>query len=230
MKLTPELIDHAPSVINPEKQLTLQLRNQQIPFIENLDYMSNEYAVLDLTNNEITDFSGIPERLNLQGLLLARNHITTINQASCHLTSLLMMHNEITSFRELSKLRTLEELSTLIMLGNPIAREHHYRLFTIWLLPKLAVLDCQKVKLLERAAAQDLLGQDYDNRSPAADALLGSKPQVKSPSAKVASSKSLKMLTAEEKAKLVAELEQALSMKEIERISRLLKQGSAEAA
>lgn len=242
MKLTPQLLRDAPNVINPEGKLTVVLRNLEIAYIENLELTNDSVQAIDLTNNQILRFCDVPTRPDLEVLLLANNNISTIGKCGAlSLQLLLLANNNLGAFSDLVQLRQFEELQTLVMVGNPITEKHHYRLFLIWLLPSLRVLDFSKVKQAERAAATDLFGPSFDEATPAATALLHGKTESRpeyAPASKPGNkameqpgkderlmNTTVKQLSAEERAKLVSQLEQAETMEEIERIQHALKNG-----
>ncbi|GEQ68841.1 hypothetical protein JCM33374_g2510 [Metschnikowia sp. JCM 33374] len=229
-KLTPTAVENAVNVISPEGISTLSLRGRRILYIENLEFTKNAFGAIDLTNNDIVEFSGVPDLPNLEVLLLGNNNISTVAQnTQCGVKSLSLMNNDLSSFAEVAKLRILRRLEHLVMMGNHITHEHHYRLFVVWLFPQLRVLDCQKVKAKEREEAKELFGPSYEDRLPAADALInGSKsiePQEPASKETRLMETTMKKLSPEEKAKLVEELQNASSMEEIERISNALKAG-----
>lgn len=227
LKLTPTVVQNALNVVSPEGLLTLLLRNRRILYIENLEYTKDVFPVIDLTNNEIVELGGIPELPGLEVLLLANNNISRVGLVAAYgIRSLLLMNNTISSFAEVAKLRNLSKLENLVMLGNKIVDEHHYRLFMVWLFPKLKVLDCLKIKQKDRKDAYELFGPNYENRLPAADALINGNKTVE-PVLKETRimETTLKKFLSEEKTVLVQELEKATSMEEIERISEALKLG-----
>ncbi|OBA21784.1 L domain-like protein [Metschnikowia bicuspidata var. bicuspidata NRRL YB-4993] len=227
LRLTPGAVQSALKVAAPQGLLTLVLRSRGLLYIENLEYTQDAFSAIDLTDNEITELSGLPELRKLEVLLLANNNIASVGRvAASALTSLLLMNNSLSSFAEVAKLRGLRRLEHLVLLGNRITEEHHYRGFVVWLFPTLKVLDCQKVKPAERRAAAELFGPAFDSRLPAADALLsGSQAAAPVPKDTRLMETTMRKLLAEEKALLAAELEGASSMAEIERISRALKRG-----
>lgn len=231
MKLTPQVLRDAPNVISPEGKLTVVLRNLDIPYIENLDLTNDSIQALDLTNNHIGEFGDVPARPDLQVVLLANNNISRVGtNGTLPLRSLLLANNNLGAFSAVAPLRQFHTLQTLLMVGNPIAREHHYRPFVIWLLPSLRVLDCAKVKAAERSAACDLFGPSFDQQTPAATALLHGRADgagadgAETKDVRLMST-TVKSLGAEEKAELVAQLERAQTMEEMERIQLALKNG-----
>ncbi|KAF8002756.1 hypothetical protein HF325_002001 [Metschnikowia pulcherrima] len=202
LKLTPTAVQNALNVVSPEGLLTLSLRNRRILYIENLEFTNDAFSVIDLTNNEIVELSGIPKLINLEVLLLANNNISRVGLvAPCGLRSLLLMNNNLSSFSEIAKLRPLNSLENL-------------------------TLDCQKVKPKERTAANELFGPDFETRLPAADVLLNGENTAEPVLKDVRLMETtMRKLLPEEKALLVKELENSTSMEEIERISKALKEG-----
>lgn len=227
MKLTPQLISQASVYLNPEKRLTLNLRNAQVIFIENLEATNNTYNVIDLTNNDIVEFSGIPDSLDvLETLLLANNNISRVKAVhNEHLRSLSLANNNLTRLAQLVELRRLK-LEHLLLVGNRVVREHNYRLFVVWLVPTLKVLDGEKITKSERIEARELFGESWDTATPAFDATVNGGP-VQAVETKTkeerAVENTVKKLSEEEKAELLRQLDEAESMEEVERISSLLK-------
>lgn len=67
-----------------------------------------------------------------------------------------MTNNNIEDLSEIDQLATIKKLRVLSLLRNPVAALKHYRLYTIYRLPSLKVLDFKKVKEREREEAQKL--------------------------------------------------------------------------
>lgn len=256
MKITPSLILLAPDIITPEGKLALVLRDQALLDIENLYPFSSIYSVIDLTNNDILELENVPDTECVETLLLANNNISFLGAAAfangtidapngtlsssttselgsnqklkktSSLLSLLLVNNNISSFTELCKLHRFCNLRCLLMMGNPICNENHYRVFTIWILPKLRVLDGERVTRAERTLAMELFGASLDERSIEANELLHKTAETSTaPKQTRLMADALKKLTPEEKKSLVAQLELALTMEEMERISLALRNG-----
>lgn len=232
MKLTPQILRNATRMINPEGKLTLLLRNLELTYIENLELTTDDINVIDLTNNDIGELSGVPTLSNLEVLLLGNNNISSIDENGSlpSLHSLLLINNNIRTFSELGKLRHFGQIQTLLMMGNPISTDKRYRPFLIWLLPSLKVLDCEKVKSAERTAAATLFGASFEEANALALQLMDGEDTSVEVNKEASKGERLmtttvKKLSAEEKAKLIAELEKAESMEEIERIQTALKNG-----
>lgn len=224
MRLTSQTITNAPIVINPEGKLTLQLRQLQIPYIENLGITQDKFDTIDLTDNELLELDGIPNGFtNLHTLLLANNFITKISDTfpENNITSLSLINNNFKSFDwNFTKFKKLE---TLCLNNNPLCSINHYRLFIIWLIPSLKVLDFQKIKQKERVEANELFGDDYVNLNELALSLLNNTQVLPDKMTQVQTV--VKKLTAEEKKELLFKLKAADSIDEIARIEATLKQG-----
>lgn len=240
MRLTPQTINNASIVLNPEGKLTLQLRNLSIPYLENLGITQNKFAVIDLTNNDITELANIPANLsNLEVLLLGGNRISYVDEETFldenGIKSLSLINNSITKFQACfrNKFRCLENL---VLIGNPIVNHKHYRYFIIWLVPTLKVLDFKKVKDGERQEAEKLFGVDKEDFNELALSYLhqGARPAVvesKTEENGVSTSDDRNLsqigrkLTPEERVELMKKLESATNLDEIDEIEHKLKTG-----
>lgn len=228
MKLTPQVIKDAPNVINPEGKLTLSLRNLGLTDIDSLHLANSAIAVVDLTDNLLEEITGLSGWESLETVLLANNNISSIgDMAGVTLHSLLLAQNNFVLLSQLVNLRSIEQIHTLLLLGNPVCKEHHYRQFLVWLLPTLKVLDCEKVRQNERKSAIELFGQSFDTATAAAMALLHGDNDV------VAVTKETRMmnttvsrLTKEEKEKLIEQLAGAQTMEEMDVIQAKLREGN----
>lgn len=81
---------------------------------------------------------------NLQWLDLQHNYLTTLNEDIINLKNLKVLYlhcNFIFDLKEFLKLKKLENLTTLTVHGNPIVRIPNFRLYLIYLFPKLKRLD-----------------------------------------------------------------------------------------
>lgn len=235
MRLTAQTINSAPVVLNPEGQLVLQLRGLQIPYIENLGITHDKYGVVDLTNNELVELGNIPGGfVQLDTLLLANNNIALVGDnfpPTNRISTVVLANNNIRRF--LRSFHTkFPELKTLVLVGNPVCELANYRLFTIWLIPTLDVLDFHRVKPPERADARRLFGSTYASATALALSYLGHDAQ---PPALDAVGTDLApppprghlhtiahKLSDAEKAALMKRLETALSLEEIDDIEAAL--------
>lgn len=228
MRLTAQAIAEAPTFYNAEDQLTLQLRDQRIPVMENLGVTQDKYSVIDLTNNDITEFGGIPSSFRkLETLLLANNSISVVGEVENRsLLSVVLANNNIETFGEVARLRGLSGLQTLVLLGNPICGNENYREMAAWLFPGLKVLDFHKVTAKERKAGEELFGAHFGAPTSAATALLGvqGKKQAVSKEERQLGQTVLR-LDDGERERLLKQLETATSLDEIERIEKALREG-----
>lgn len=73
-----------------------------------------------------------------------------------NLESLILTGNHLEELSDIDPLATLENLTTLSLLHNPITAKQHYRLYLIHKLPQLKLLDFRKIKLKEKNEAKSL--------------------------------------------------------------------------
>ena len=94
--------------------------------------------------------------------MLANNRITKVDPMFAEmcpkLEVLILTNNKISSFQEIDNIARAcaASLIRLSLLGNLVTNLPHYRAFTIYRLPKLRVLDFQKVTKKERLEAKKL--------------------------------------------------------------------------
>ncbi|KAG7697653.1 hypothetical protein KL930_000292 [Ogataea haglerorum] len=231
MRLTPILIQEAPCFRNPAGEHVLSLRNLQIAFIESFNETDDVNEALDLTNNEIRTLSFNTRLRRIKTLLLARNQIVDIdaNIAALlpRLNTLSLVENNISHLSNLLPLRHCRNLENIYLTGNPVTTSRYYKEFVVWLIPGLTVLDFERVKPRLKKSAEELLGT-FDQPSKLALKLLDNKElePLKEPSS-IETQQSIR-LTEEERSKLEADLMNATSLDEIERIELALKRGYIE--
>ncbi|ODQ58051.1 hypothetical protein WICANDRAFT_45418 [Wickerhamomyces anomalus NRRL Y-366-8] len=230
MRLTPNVLLDAPSFINPQHERTLSLRSLKIPMIENFTVTKDVNEAIDLTDNDIKILGNFPILTRLKTLLLAKNRIQTIQDdfytTVPMLESLSLISNSLASLSSLEPLKNCKRLKNLYILNNHISQQEHYRLFIIWLIPQLKVLDFMKIKDKERTQANELFGE-VEEPTELAKTILNSKPkhildndkdddQIKDV---------LKKLSEEDREKLKQQLKTATSLSEIDKIETALKNG-----
>ncbi|KAK2080483.1 hypothetical protein QBZ16_000336 [Prototheca wickerhamii] len=159
-RLTPELILRSPQFMNCVGQYELDMRGNRINVIENLGATENQFDSIDLSDNAIARLEGFPKLLRLKVLHLNNNRVNKIGrnlEASLpNLEWLMLTNNRLSTLADLDPLRTLPKLKYLSLLDNPVTKQKGYRLYVISQLPKLKMLDFQKVKESERQAAARL--------------------------------------------------------------------------
>lgn len=72
------------------------------------------------------------------------------------LESLILTGNHLEELSDIDPLVNLENLTSLSLLHNPITAKAHYRLYLIYKLPQLRLLDFRKIKMKERNEAKSL--------------------------------------------------------------------------
>ncbi|KAI8086151.1 leucine-rich repeat-domain-containing protein [Halteromyces radiatus] len=169
MKLTVDLINDSVTHINPLKDRELVLRNLKIPTIENLGATKDLNDTIDFTNNDLKVLGNFPRLNRLKHLLLANNRISKIDTGLENylpeLTTLVLTNNSMEELGDIEPLATLRKLDHLVLLDNPVTKKEHYRLYVIYKLPSVRVLDFNKVKQKERDQARELFqadGQDNE--------------------------------------------------------------------
>jgi len=225
MRLTADLARDSPAYINPLRQRELSLRGFKIPVIENLGATQDQYQVIDLSDNEILKIDNFPMMLKLEALMFADNRICRVARGLGKylpkLEALVLTNNK---FSKLTDLKPLSEfpLVFLCLLGNPVAKLTDYRLFMIHRLPKLKVLDYQKVKKSERAAAKIKFGEvnlAEEKEEEVDEPLIGGEVVVPV--------REENSLTPEERAKIMEKIKTATSLAEIEQFEKQLKAPTA---
>ena len=164
VRLTTELVSKAPSYINPVKDRELDLRGNRIPQIENLGVskvgsslsmtmmltVQDQNDAIDLTDNDIRQLHNLPRLRRLRTLFLGRNRIEsiapTIGESCPNLTTLVLTSNAIAELADLEPLRECKKLTFLSLLDNPVTRKDNYRLYVIFILPHLRLLDFRRIK------------------------------------------------------------------------------------
>lgn len=125
---------------------------------------------IDFTNNDLRVLGNFPRLNRLQHLLLNNNRISKIdaglNSYVPNLNTIILTNNALSELGDLEALAECQKLTHLSLLDNPVAKKEYYRLYLIYKLPQLRVLDFNKVKLSERKEAKTLFqkadGTDND--------------------------------------------------------------------
>ncbi|KAI5965933.1 SNT2 [Candida pseudojiufengensis] len=231
MKLTSQQINDAPIILNVEKKLTLILRNLDITEIDNLQITRNKFQVIDLTNNDLISLSNVPKNFdNLETLLLGNNNIAYIDEeylpSDNSIKSISLMNNNLYRFQQCFSSK-FQKLENLILIGNPITQLDNYRLFLIWLIPSLKVLDLEKVKQKEKDESEKLYGVNRIEMGSKAKRMFD-KHQISSndiTKEEKQLNQVVKKLSEEDRKELLMKLQSCDSIEEIERIEATLKEG-----
>ncbi|XP_072014861.1 centriolin-like [Amphiura filiformis] len=141
----------------------LCLAYNQISKIEHLDRLT-KIRDLDLSCNRIEKIEGLETLVNLQRLNLSDNLIEVIPAwVGKKLRALRVLHitgNMLFSLNDVFRLRHLQDLTDLAIAGNPICDLPHYRLYAIFHLRGLELLDGVVVVDKERHDAETRFAQE----------------------------------------------------------------------
>ena len=106
----------------------------------------------------------MPQLTRLSTLILNSNKIDKISKDAMrnlpNLRLLVLNSNSISNLEEVEKLSVLGNLEHLSLIGNPVTDAENYRLFVIFHLPWVRILDLSRVKLRERQEAKKIFGKD----------------------------------------------------------------------
>lgn len=115
-------------------------------------------------------------------------------------------------------------------MGNPVAREKHYREFVVWCMPHLRVLDYRRITERERAVARKAFVAPDGQLNQLALSLMGSKERRASggtapsePDAPLPTRRH--QLTDSQRAAIAEAIDRSESMEEIRRLEEQLKLG-----
>ena len=161
-RLTAELIASAPAYMNPLNERELCLRSYRLPAIESLGATADEYDALDLSHNQLSRLDNFPLLVNLTTLVCHHNAIRRISNALHaalpRLSHLALSHNALAQHTDLAPLARCQKLVWLDVTGCPLARLPDYRLRVLHVLPRLRVLDYNRVKQSERRESERQYG------------------------------------------------------------------------
>jgi len=136
------------------------LRGNKIPAIENLAATMDGFDTIDLSDNEIRRLDNFPRMKRLSALFMNNNHLVRIGadvgESLPNLRTLMLTGNKITNLFELDPLGKMPKLTMLSLIGNPVSRQPHYRLYVISTIPSLKTLDFRKIKAKDRVEANKM--------------------------------------------------------------------------
>ena len=113
---------------------------------------------LELGGNKIQNIDGIANCVNLMQLSLEDNCIILLKDFP-DLKSLMEVYlgnNNISNNKEINNLKHLQKLIILDLSGNPVARDPNYRVYTLFIITKLKVLDGISIEAQEQQMAKNL--------------------------------------------------------------------------
>ena len=170
-------------------------------------------------------FSSSPLNLILISLILYRKIASGIQESLPKLEELVLTNNALNSLGDLEPLAAVKTLRRLCLLGNDVAQIKHFRLFVIFKIPQLVLLDYQKVKDKEREEASRFFagseGQSLLQNAEKATAT----EKVNGGGGQVPEEKATENGGADGKDKIRAAIANANSLEEIRRLEALLQSG-----
>lgn len=217
MKLSADVLLSAPSRINPDGRRELDLSYLRVGEIENMSITRDLYGAINLNGNNIRTLGNMPKLEQLKTLLLCNNNISRIDGTFAknvsNLDTLALSSNSISQLSQLDMLSPLSHLEYVTLLDNPICEHENYRLYAIWVLPSVRILDFERVRDAERKKAQQLFGS-WDNPTQLAVNLRSGGANGQASTAKEVSQK--------EQEALIEQLKNAKTMSEIQAIEAKL--------
>ena len=156
-KLTSEVISKGFQYMNVSKEYELSLRGFKIMEIQNLSATNDQFACINLTDNSISEVNYLPQLKRLKTLMLINNRISKIEKdfaINCpFLTNLVLTNNKITDFEQIDNIASCKSLEKLYLVDNVVTKMKNYRLYVIYKIPTLRILDYQRVTKKEREEA-----------------------------------------------------------------------------
>lgn len=230
MRLTADLILSSPAFINPVKDRELDLRGNKISVIENMGATQDQYDTINLNDNEIQKLEGFPLFKRLKTLYLSNNRISRIvprlGDSLPALETLILSFNKIESLNELECLAECKNLRVISLEKNPVTQKPHYRLFLIHKLPRLKLIDFQKVKPREKQEARKMFG-DKAKGAAAVSASTATTSEAASTSTAASMAAPPKHVSdiAKHNEAIKAAIQNAKSLEEMQALERNLMQG-----
>ena len=163
VKLTSEVISRGFQYMNVSKEYELSLRGFKIMDIQNLSATNDQFACINLTDNSISEINYLPQLKRLKTLMLINNRISKIENdfaINCpFLTNLVLTNNKISDFQQIDHIASCKSLQKLYLVDNVVTKMKNYRLYVIYKIPTLRILDYQRVTKKEREEAIKKFGQ-----------------------------------------------------------------------
>ncbi|XP_057299112.1 U2 small nuclear ribonucleoprotein A'-like [Hydractinia symbiolongicarpus] len=160
VKLTADLIEQSPQYTNPLRDREIDLRGYKISVIENLGATLDQFDCIDFSDNDIKKLEGFPLLKRLKMILLNNNRVCRFEEhlEEClpQLETLVLTNNNVQELADVDPLASVKSLSNICFLRNPVANKPNYRYYLIYKLPQVRVIDFQRVRMKERAAAKKL--------------------------------------------------------------------------
>ncbi|XP_066436397.1 centriolin isoform X2 [Eleutherodactylus coqui] len=146
---------------NLEKCERLEVLNLSYNLIEKVEKLGRQTRLreLNLAHNRISKIEALEHMQGLQRLNLSANKIEHIpawmGKKMKALRTLNLKQNVISSLQDVSRLKPLKDMTSLLLADNPVANLPHYRLYIIFHLRSLSSLDGQAITNQERDEAHE---------------------------------------------------------------------------
>lgn len=165
--------------------------------------------------------SGFPLLKRLTSLLVNDNAVKQLNfaRSTPNLKHLVLANNDIDLLGDLDKLQELKWLESLVLLGNPVCKKKHYRLYVVHKLPRVNSLDFKRVLLKEKREAKRIFGSKTGKEFESALREAAAEKE------EVISEKALPEDVIERRAAIRKAIMQATTKEEIDKLEALLSQG-----
>uniref|UniRef100_A0A183CWJ4 Probable U2 small nuclear ribonucleoprotein A' n=1 Tax=Gongylonema pulchrum TaxID=637853 RepID=A0A183CWJ4_9BILA len=128
--------------------------------IRSIFFFQDQFDTIDLTDNDIRKLENIPLLKRLSTLLMHNNRVQqimpNIGEVLPSLKTLALTNNNLCELGDIDPLSTCPKLEYLTLIGNPLTHKPHYRLYVIYKVPSVRVLDFKRIRLVERKQADNL--------------------------------------------------------------------------
>lgn len=160
-------IGNARAFYNTLKDRELDLRGHKAIAIENMGILGDQFDTLDMSDNEILKLENFPVFRRLRTLLLNNNNVRrvdpNIGKQLVELRHLVLTNNKIANFGDIDNIASFTKLVELSLVDNPVVRRQNYRLYVIYKMPQLRLLDFRRIRPQERESAKMLFSSEAGN-------------------------------------------------------------------
>jgi Leucine-rich repeat (LRR) protein len=122
-RLSLDILRNSPTYLNPSGLYTLDLRSNHLSSLEGLASTLDSFECIDLSDNRIVDFGGLPQLNKLKELIICRNNISDASQLMAELRKFPNLELLNLSFNKISTLPegfSAPKLKQIILFGNPV--------------------------------------------------------------------------------------------------------------
>uniref|UniRef100_A0A9J2PK24 Probable U2 small nuclear ribonucleoprotein A' n=1 Tax=Ascaris lumbricoides TaxID=6252 RepID=A0A9J2PK24_ASCLU len=223
VRLTVDLINDSLQYINTVRERELSLRACKIPVLENLGVTRDQFDTIDLTDNDIRKLDNIPLLKRLSALLMHNNRVQQImpnlGEVLPSLRTLALTNNNLCELGDIDPLATCKKLEYLTLIGNPVTHKPQYRLYVIYKVPSVRVLDFKRVRLSERQQASAVF-KGKKGQKVREQVVKRSRPLPEDERVEAA-----KMMRGEDARKIQEAIESASTLAEVDHLQSILQGG-----